>query len=306
LKVYNSVEETSPISNPVVTIGMYDGVHVGHKKIIDLLNKEAIKVGGESVLLTFKPHPRLVLQENPDLKLLTLEKRKLSLLKKSGLKNIVFQPFTKSFSRITSLNFVRDILVGKLNIHTLIVGHDHHFGRNRQGDYKQLLELSELYGFCLKQLPAVTSDDVVVSSTKVRDLLLGGKIALANKALGENFAFSGVVIEGDRIGRTIGFPTANMLLKEHQLCPLDGVYKVNASVRGEVYLAMLNIGNRPTVGGDSKRIEVHILNFDENIYGENIEVVFLKRIRAEIKFKSIHDLKKQLEIDRDSVINEKG
>jgi riboflavin kinase/FMN adenylyltransferase len=264
-------------------------VHIGHSYIINYLNKIAKREGGESVLLTFSPHPRLVInKEHSHLKLIDTLDEKKEKLKNLGLQNFVVQKFTKEFSRIKYVNFVRDILVKKLNVDHLVIGYDHQFGRNREGSIKELQELSQLYNFKVEEIPPQKREDVSISSTKIRNLVLEGDIETANKYLANNFLLSGTVIDGEKIGRTINYPTANLSFDKDKLIPKAGVYAVTINVLNKNFNGMLNIGVK------HQKIEVHIFDFSKNIYGLDIKIEFKKLIRGNIKFANISQLKNQL------------
>lgn len=301
MKVYFSLEDFQKLDFAVVTTGTFDGVHFGHKKILEQLNHVARTHNGESVLLTFSPHPRIVLQPDVDLKLLSTQNEKIDLLKGTGLDHLIIHPFTKEFSRTTSLDFVRNILVNTIGAKKLVIGYDHHFGRNREGSFEHLKEFGPTYGFDVEEISAKDIEDVTVSSTKVRKALEEGDLETANKYLGYDYPITGQVVEGERIGHTIGFPTANLLTEEtYKLIPKDGVYAVEVlfpSAPNQKFQGMCNIGMRPTFSGKFKTIEVHIFNFNRNIYGEQMRIMFKKRLRGETKFNSADELKKQLNKD---------
>ena len=289
MKSYNSLDNFKSDFKTIVTIGTFDGVHVGHRYIINYLNKIAKREGGESVLLTFSPHPRLVInKEHSHLKLIDTLDEKKEKLKNLGLQNFVVQKFTKEFSRIKYVNFVRDILVKKLNVDHLVIGYDHQFGRNREGSIKELQELSQLYNFKVEEIPPQKQEDVSISSTKIRNLVLEGDIETANKYLANNFLLSGTVIDGEKIGRTINYPTANISFDKDKLIPKPGVYAVTINVLNKNFDGMLNIGIQ------QQKIEVHIFDFSKNIYGLDIKIEFKKLIRGNIKFANILHLKNQL------------
>ena len=288
-----------------MTTGTFDGVHFGHRKIIDRLTEIAKKNDGESVILTFSPHPRMVLFPNDHgLQLLnTLEEKKV-LLEKAGVQHLIVHPFDKEFSRTTSIQFVRDILVNQLSTHKLVIGYDHHFGRNREGSFEHLKEFAPLYGFEVEEIPVQLLDDVSVSSTKIRKALQNGEVDLANDYLGYPFKLKAKVVKGRQIGRTIGFPTANLELDDSlKIIPKNGVYKVDVLHNNECYGAMMNIGINPTIGGQQKKLEVHIFDFDRDLYQETIEVFFSKRIRDEKQFDSLDQLKNQLQKDKLLILN---
>lgn len=299
MKVYRGFSEYSPVKNAVVTTGTFDGVHVGHQTIIDRLKRIAQKQEGETVLLTFHPHPRLVLQKDSELKLLSTIEERIELLEKAGVDHLIVVPFNKEFSRLTSLEFVKDILVEKVGTKTLVIGYDHHFGRNREGSFQHLLEYGPMYGFVVEEIPAFEVSDVNVSSTKVREAIKTGKVEQAANFMGHPYTLSGNVVEGDQIGRSIGFPTANIEVKEdYKLIPKPGVYAVNTLFKGVSYSGMLNIGFRPTVGeGNDLTIEVNIFDFNQDIYGEEIKLEIIKHVRNEIQFNGVSELKAQLEQD---------
>ena len=292
MKSYNSLEEFKVNFKTIVTIGTFDGVHLGHRYIINHLKKIAKREAGESVLLTFSPHPRIVLYEdNSQLKLIdTLDEKRFK-LEKIGLQNFVIQEFTKEFSRMKYVNFVRDILVKKLNVDYLVIGYDHHFGRNREGSINELKELAELYNFKLEQIPPQKEKDIAVSSTKIRNLLIDGDIKTANQFLDHNFLMSGEVIDGNKLGRTMGFPTANIKVEKHKIIPKAGVYLVKVNVSEKIFSGMLNIGVK------TNKIEVNIFDFSNEIYGDKIVVEFLAWIRDPMDFNSNLELKIQLEKD---------
>ena len=292
MKIFNSLDNFKSNSKTIVTIGTFDGVHIGHRYIINYLNKIAKREKGESVLLTFSPHPRFVInKEHSHLKLIDTLDEKKEKLESLGLQNFVVQKFTKEFSRIKYVNFVRDILVKKLNVDHLVIGYDHQFGRNREGSIKELQELSQLYNFKVEEIPPLKKGDVSISSTKIRNLILEGDIETANTFLANNFLLSGTVIDGDKIGRTINYPTANISFDKDKLIPKTGVYAVNINIFNKKFDGMLNIG----VG--QKKIEVHIFDFSKNIYGLDIKIEFKKLIRENIKFENILHLKNQLIVD---------
>jgi riboflavin kinase/FMN adenylyltransferase len=300
LRIFNDIDTIGEIQNPVVTIGTFDGVHLGHQKILHTLKNEAESVQGESVLLTFYPHPRMVLfPESHGLKLLQTQAEKIDKLEKNGLQNLVVYPFSFEFSRLTALEFIRDILVNKLHVRKIVIGYDHQFGKNREGSIAYLKDIADTYEFEVIEIPAQDIDEVNVSSTKIREALLQGDVQRANMFLGETYQLSGTVIRGKALGRTIGFPTANIdVNSDLKLIPGIGVYAVEVLVDGQVYRGMLNIGLRPTVvSSDVVNLEVHILDFHQDIYDKNITVRFMDRVRDEQKFESVEALKEQLKND---------
>lgn len=299
MKVYNSVEEFPGLENAVVTIGTFDGVHAGHNKIIQRLNDVARETKGETVLLTFFPHPRMVLQpDDSDLKLITTMEERTLLLEKNGINHLIVQPFSKEFSRISATEFVRDVLLSKIGMKTLVIGYDHHFGRNREGSYKELEEMASMYGFRLEEISKQVIDEVAVSSTKIRKALLLGDVEAANKLLGHDFTLRGEVIQGDRIGTSLGFPTANIKIREsYKLIPEDGIYAVMVEVDGELHKGMLYLGTRPTVDGKKHTSEVNILDFNRDIYGKTITVFLKTRIRGDMHFENLEQLKEKMKED---------
>ncbi len=300
MKVYRGIEEFEGKANYAVTTGTFDGVHIGHRTILDRLKQIAQKLDGESVLLTFYPHPRMVLQADSNLKLLNTIDEKTELLEAAGIDHLIIHPFTKAFSRTTSLEFVRDILVNQIGTKKLVIGYDHHFGRNREGSFDHLKEFGPLYGFEVEEIPAQDIDDVNVSSTKIRKALSEGEVEVANNYLGGEYQLNGEVVQGNQIGRTIGYPTANLKLNsQYKLIPANGIYAVKAVTEGREFQAMLNIGMRPTITEENKqrKIEVHLFDFDEDLYHKNLKVKLVKRIRTEKKFNDLTELKQELARD---------
>lgn len=305
MKIYNSVEEFSPDFKVVLTLGTFDGVHIGHQSIVRQLNKNAQKIGGESVLLTFYPHPRYVIfPDDQKLKLLTTIEERSRMLENYGLDHLIIQEFTPEFSRIKSVNFIRDVLVNKLKVNKLIIGYDHHFGRNREGNFQELANLSDLYGYEIQKIEPQRHQDVSVSSSKIRKLILEDEIKTASYYLGHLFCLKGIIVKGNQRGRSIGYPTANILIdNKWKLLPTDGSYAVWAEVDGQKYKAMMNIGFNPTFPPEKRTVEVHILDFNEDIYGKEMRVSVVQKLRNEKKFNSVGELKKTLEIDENKVRN---
>ena len=303
MKIYHSIKEFPSDINTIVTIGTFDGVHIGHKEIVGRLNSTAKKEGLESVLLTFYPHPRHVLfPDNQKLKLINTIEEKIEALTETGLQHFIIQEFDVDFSRIKSVNFIRDFLVNKLNMKRMVVGYDHHFGKNREGTFENLLSLSELYDFKLDKIAPQNIGDITISSTKIRNAIIDGDIEKANSYLSCNFSLSGVVEKGNGIGSSINFPTANIKVENKwKILPKDGVYAVKIFVENQQYFGMLNIGNRPTIADDKHVVEVHIFDFNSTIYNLDIKVEFIKRIRSEKKFNSLEELQSQLEIDESKI-----
>jgi riboflavin kinase/FMN adenylyltransferase len=300
MKVFTDIKDCS-IKRPVLTLGSFDGVHLGHLKVISRLNEIAKETGGESVILTFSPHPRQVLYpKEHNIKLLNTMDEKIALLEKAGVDNIIFYPFTIEFSKLSYTEFVKDLLIGELGMKFLVVGYDHRFGSNREGDFTQLNELSKEFGFAIEKEEALNLQDVNISSTKIRNALAIGDIELVRSFLGYDYSLSGKVVPGQKLGRKIGFPTANIKIENaDKLIPAVGVYAVNIEIEGEMFSGMLNMGMRPTVSNNGDfSVEVNIFDFDRDIYGKNIKVSFIGRIRGERKFEGLDELKTQLAKDK--------
>jgi riboflavin kinase/FMN adenylyltransferase len=303
VEVYRDISDFKTLKNAVVTTGTFDGVHLGHRAIIDNVVDIAKETGGESVLVTFHPHPRIVLQPNCNLQLLTSIEERIELLAKTGLDHLIVIPFDKEFSRLSSLEFVRDLLVNKVGTKKLVIGYDHHFGRNREGSFAHLKEFGPVYGFEVKEIPAQDVDSLKVSSTKVRYALEEGDAQLAEKLLGHPYSLTGEVVEGKKLGREIGFPTANIKVNEtRKLIPKYGVYGVKVKYvvdhEAKYFYGMLNIGVKPTFDLKELSIEVHLFDFEGDLYGIMLEVFLLDRIREEVKFDNVIQLKEQLIIDK--------
>ena len=304
MKIIRSITAFNSSEKTIVTIGTFDGIHIGHQKILKDLIKTAKKEGKKSVLLTFFPHPRMVLQKENKILLLNTIKEKSSLLEKMGLDYLIIHPFSREFSRLTALEFVRDILVNKLNTSRLIIGYDHHFGKNREGNIHQLKEYSLLYDFKVEEIPAQDIDDVSVSSTKIRTALKDGNLKTANNYLGYHYMLNGTVVSGKKLGGTIGFPTANLEIKEpYKLIPKTGVYIIKTHINTVLYTGIMNIGFNPTVLGKHQTIEAHLFDFNEDLYGKEIMIEFIYFLREEHKFKSIEELVVQLNIDKENAIS---
>lgn len=297
MKVYKDASEYDKKPS-VVTIGTFDGVHIGHKAILKRLTDAAEANRLESVLLTFFPHPRQVVQSVSNLRLINTIEEKKKLLEKEGLGSLVIHPFTKEFSRLTAEEYVRDILVKELAAKKIIIGYDHRFGRNRTADISDLKEYGKIYGFEVVEISAQELDEVAVSSTKIRRALENGDIATANNYLGYDYFLTGTIVKGRKIGRTINFPTANIHIDEtYKLIPKIGVYVVRTLINDKTYYGITSIGTNPTVNGDAKTIETHLLDFEGDLYGETLEISFLKYIREEKKFESVQELQSAIEED---------
>jgi riboflavin kinase/FMN adenylyltransferase len=305
VKIHYDIESIPALNITAVTTGTFDGVHLGHKIIIERLIAAARTIGGESVLLTFYPHPRKVLFPDDDqIKMLNTPIEKENLLQASGIDHLVVIPFTKEFSRLSSLEFVRNILSNTLKAKKLVIGYDHHFGRNREGSFAHLLEFGSLYGFQVEEIPAQDIDHVAISSSKIRQALASGDLNTANSYLGYEYNITGKVIKGKQLGRTIGYPTANIEINDsYKLIPAIGVYAVKIKYALNIYNGMLSIGKNPTVTENGPlTIEVNIFDFDLEIYNKQITVYFYKKLRDEEKYDSINQLKSQLAIDKENAI----
>ncbi|WP_343704954.1 bifunctional riboflavin kinase/FAD synthetase [Flavobacterium sp.] len=299
MKLFHSINDFQSTKKTILTLGTFDGVHIGHKKILERITQNTENGKYESLVLTFFPHPRMVLQEKSEIRLLNTIDEKIKLLEATGIENLVVHPFNESFSRLTAEEFVRTILVEKFQIQKIIIGHDHRFGRNRTANIDDLIAFGIEYGFEVEQISAEEIQDVSVSSTKIRKALNEGNMALANEYLGYSYFLNGTIVKGKQLGRTIGFPTANIQIEEdYKLIPKIGVYVVKAVVNNETVFGMMNIGFNPTVNGEKQTIEVHLFNFDKDIYDQKIEVSLLHYIREEQKFSSVDALKAQLDQDK--------
>lgn len=300
MKIFDHIDECKNLKNPVLTLGMFDGIHIGHQAIIQQLNEIAARIDGESVLLTFEPHPRVVLGKGADdLQLLTTLEEKIDLLKKAGLKNLILHPFTKEFANLSSEEFVKELLVDQIGIHSIVIGYDHHFGKNREGNFEQLHEFSKNYGFNCIKIEEVSANGKHISSTQIRKALLEGNVDFAREGLGRNYALTGKVVHGDKLGRTLGFPTANLEIEKFKLIPGNGVYVVKVQLGKENFKGLLSIGTRPTItNSEEKRVEVYILDFDRNIYDEIISVELIHKIREDQKFDSLEELVEQMNSDK--------
>lgn len=303
MKIFHSINDFTSTKKTILTLGTFDGVHLGHKKILSKLILNSTNKEFESLVLTFFPHPRMVLQEGSALKLLNTITEKVALIEELGIENIVIHPFDEAFSRLTAEEFVRDVLVDKFKIHKIIIGYDHRFGRNRTADINDLIGFGLEYGFEVEQISVKEINDISVSSTKIRTALQEGNMNLANSYLGYNYFISGTVVKGKQLGRTIGYPTANLQIAEtFKLIPQNGVYIVQSQIQNKVVFGMMNIGTNPTVGGQQQSIEVFFLDFEADLYQKKLQVSILQRIRSEKKFNSIEELKEQLHKDEQTVV----
>ena len=304
MKIFQNIADFNRIDFAVVTVGTFDGLHIGHQKIIRRMVDLAEENNGETIVVTFYPHPRLVLDPvSSELKFITTEKKKYELLETLGIDNLIIVPFTKAFAAIHSNDFIREYLADKLRVKMLVVGYDHHFGKNREGNYDQLFTQGIQYGFSVEEIPAQYIDDNPVSSTQIRNALTEGNLSLANRMLGYEYSITGRVIEGNKIGRSIGFPTANIEIEDKfKLIAAGGVYACKVECEGKMYKGMGNIGTRPTIGKHDFTTEVHMFDFDEDIYDKEITIYFIDRVRDEKKFEGLEKLKGQLARDKKTVM----
>jgi riboflavin kinase / FMN adenylyltransferase len=300
MNVFKNTDELPLFKNAVLTIGTFDGVHTGHLQIINQLKKEASDIGGTPVLITFYPHPKQIIQGfDKPLFILNEQSEKFELLNKHGIENIVVVPFNKAFAALSADEYIQNFLVKKFHPKIIITGYDHRFGSNRTGDYLLLEEYASRYNYSLKEIPKHVLQNAGVSSTKIREALLRGDIDTAEKYLGYQYFFTGTVVQGNKLGRTIGYPTANLKIEnEHKLIPANAVYAVDILYAGRKLKGMMNIGLRPTVNGNTRTIEVNIFNFDEDIYGEKLKIIIKRKLREEIKFSDLDALKLQLAQDK--------
>ena len=301
MKTYSSIHSFTSKKKTIVTIGTFDGVHVGHKKILEKIIQNTNNSDYESLVLTFFPHPRTVLQTGTEMKQLNTIDEKSNLIEKAGIDNLVIHPFDKEFASLSAEEFVKKVLVEKFNIQKIVIGYDHRFGKNRTADINDLIVFGNQYNFEVEQISAEELNEVAVSSTKIRNALSDGNIELANSFLGYNYAITGMVVQGKQLGRMIDFPTANISINEdYKLIPNSGVYVVECKIDNQSYFGMMNIGTNPTVENTNQKqkLEVNIFDFDQDIYGKSINISFLKRIRSEQKFGSLDALKAQIANDK--------
>ena len=303
LKIFHSINDFRSTKKTIITLGTFDGVHIGHKKILEKVLQNTNGEQYESLVLTFFPHPRMVLQGDSDIKLLNTINEKIDLLQGIGIENLVIHPFDEAFSRLTAEEFVKTILVDRLNIQKIIIGYDHRFGRNRTANIDDLINYGQQYGFEVEQISVQEINEISVSSTKIRQALSEGDMTLANDYLGYDYFITGTVVQGKQLGRTINFPTANIKIQEnYKLIPQNGVYIVKSGIENKIVYGMMNIGFNPTVNGQNRSIEVHYFDFNAELYDKEIQVSILHRIRSEQKFPSFDLLKEQLEKDKQTAI----
>ena len=304
LKIFHSINDFKSTKKTILTLGTFDGVHLGHRKILEKLTQNVENEKYESLVLTFFPHPRMVLKGQSEVKLLNTIEEKIELLEKIGIQNLVIHPFDEKFSELTAEEFVKKVLVNQFHIQKIIIGHDHRFGRNRTANIDDLINFGKQYHFEVEQISVQEINEVSISSTKIRTALTDGNIALANEFLGYDYVLSGIITKGKQLGRTIGFPTANLRIQEKfKLIPRNGVYIVKSSINQKTVFGMMNIGFNPTVAGENLSIEVHYFNFDADLYDQEIKVSLLEYLRTEQKFGSVDLLKEQLAKDRISALN---
>ena len=300
MKTFHSINDYKPTTKSIVTIGTFDGVHLGHKKILEKVIHNASLCNCESLILTFFPHPRMILQDLSVVKLLNTVEEKSELLENLGIDNLIIHPFDYEFSRLTAEEFVKTVLVDKFKVQKIIIGHDHRFGRNRTADINDLILFGKEFGFEVEQITAEEINDIAISSTKIRTAIQEGNITIANNYLGYKYFFSGNIVKGKQLGRTIGFPTANIVIEDiHKLIPKNGVYVVKVFLETIFYHGVMNIGTRPTINGDDQTIEVHLFDFNEDIYDKKIKVEVHEFIRDERKFESFEALKIQIQKDKE-------
>jgi riboflavin kinase / FMN adenylyltransferase len=303
VRIYNNLHNFKA-KKPVVTIGTFDGVHKGHHIVLNRLKEIAHQTGGETVVFTFYPHPRLVLApEEQSLRLLTTLNEKINLLRQANIHHMVVYPFTVEFAKLSYADFVKKVLVNEIGTNSLVVGYDHRFGKNREGGYEYLQKCADIFGFNIEKLDVLLMDEVNISSTRIRNALESGDISTANMYLGYRYTLHGKVVEGQKLGRTIGFPTANIESSDiHKLIPGYGVYAVEVEIDGKTYKGMLNIGSRPTfnLNADQRSIEVNIFDFEGELYGKEVTLIFIRKIRDERKFPGKDALVKQLHLDKES------
>ena len=313
MQVYRNPDVLPFFKNAVITIGTFDGVHTGHLQIIEQLKYEAAKINGETVIITFDPHPRKVVNSGAGIKLINTTDEKIELLAQKGIDHLVIVAFTEAFSKFTAEEYVSEFLVKKFRPHTIIIGYDHRFGSGRKGDYHLLENLSPIFNYVLREIPVHVLNAISVSSTRIREAITQADIKTANELLGYPFFFEGEVVNGNKLGRAIGYPTANLKIQnEEKLIPGDAVYAVEVKIKeavhhageswGTMFKGMMNIGFRPTVDGTKKMIEVNIFNFDEDIYGKTVRVYVRKHLRDEQKFNGLDALKEQLAKDKNQAI----
>lgn len=325
MQIYNDIREFKPLKNAVVTIGTFDGVHLGHRKIISRLQEVARQTGGETVILTFFPHPRMILHpEDQNLKLINTIAEKASLLEDLGIDHLIITPFSRDFSNLSAEEYIREMLVNRIGTKKIVIGYDHRFGKDRSGGLAELQQFAPVYNYEVEEIPEQDINEVAISSSRIRKSVLNGEISLANQFLGYAFFITGKVIRGDQIGRTLGYPTANLFIEEnYKLIPADGIYAVEIEVGAEMkerrarniaggtsiltphssLKSMAYIGHRPTINGMTRNIEVNIFDFNQDIYNQTLQMNFHAFIRHDVKFNGLAELTEQLGRDKESVIS---
>ena len=300
MKVHYKLPSLPVFKNAVITIGTFDGVHMGHRQVLAKLKQEAINAGGESVLITFDPHPRKIIQTaSLPIKLINTLDEKIELLEEFGIDHLVIIEFNTAFAEQTAEEYIRDFLIRQFQPHTIIIGYDHRFGKNRAGDYKLLEKMAEVYHNRLKEISAHEMNEIKISSTRIREALVQGNMDDVNHLLGYTFFFSGKVEDGDKLGRQLGYPTANLkLLDDEKIIPGDGIYAVYATLENTKYKGMMSLGFRPTVNGTKRVIEINLFEFDQDIYGKMLKVFVKRYLRAQVKYNSTEELVKQMAEDK--------
>lgn len=306
IQVHRDLEQLPIFNNAVITIGTFDGVHLGHQQIIKQLKAEALAIGGETVIITFHPHPRKIVEGKSHIRILTTLQEKILLLEAKGIEHVVVIPFTEDFANQCAEDYIKNFLVKKFRPHTIIIGYDHRFGKGRMGDYHLLEDVGLVYNYQVKEIPEHILNEVTISSTRIREALLASDIKTANKYLGYAYFFEGMVVEGNKLGRTIGYPTANIdVSDEGKLVPGNAVYAVTVQIKddkdnpnAQTFKGMMNIGFRPTVDGTKRMIEVNIFDFDQDIYGRILTISVQNYLRGEVKFNGLNELKSQLSLDK--------
>ena len=300
MRIFDNLKSYSSEKESVLTIGTFDGIHIGHNKILKTLVEESKKNKLSSLIITFFPHPRMILQKSNEIKMIDTMDEKIHLLEKAGIDNLIIHPFDHNFSKIRAKDFVEDILVNKLKIKQIIIGYDHRFGKDREASVEDLKKFGLDYMFNVNEIPAQEIDSIAISSTKIREAILTGEIKKCNEFLGRNFMLTGKVVYGEGLGKKMNFPTANIKIKEnYKIIPKNGVYLVKTALNSNIYFGMMNIGVRPTVGGKNKSLEIHFFNFKDNIYNRTVSIEIISKIRDEEKFSSIDELKIQLKKDEE-------
>lgn len=306
MKIYQTLEDYQPVENVVVTIGTFDGVHVGHRKLIGRVKEIAREIGGQTVILTFFPHPRMILYpDEHGIELLNTLREKITLLEETGVDHLIIHPFNQEFAELTSTEFIRQVIARKIKTRKLVIGYDHRFGKNREGSFEDLLKLAPSSGFDVEKIPEEDINDIAVSSTLIRKALQTGDVDTATSYLGRPYTLTGTVVHGNKIGRTLGFPTANLKIAEnYKLIPAEGVYVVEVDVMNETFYGMLSIGRRPTLENDGAlSVEVFILDFNREIYGSELTLRLVQWIRGDKKFNSLDELTLQINSDKRYTLN---